>query len=256
MKTNAVSYVRTAAISQNTIGYTRVSSQEQVKEGNSLEAQKQNIEKYCYMKEMNLIEVICEPGISAGVPLSKRIGGQRLNQIIKEGEIKSVVVTKLDRLFRNANDCLNTIKDWETENIGLHIIDLGGQTINTRETAGKLLISLLAVMAEWEKNIIRDRTIEAMQFLKSNNRYTGGHSPYGFKFGPNKELELNEDEQKVIQIICKLRADGESVTQISKYLIENDIKSRGNKPICNAQIIKIIRNQLKEEPPKRKRSRK
>lgn len=251
MKTNAIGYTRIACIGQNALGYTRVSSQEQVRDGNSLEAQKQNIERYCYLKELNLIEVICEPGISAGIPLSKRVGGQKLTQIVYNGKVNSIVVTKLDRLFRDANDCLNTIKDWENENIGLHIIDLGGQTINTRETAGKLLISLLAVMAEWEKNIIRDRTKEAMQYLISNNRYTGGCVTYGYQIGPDKILEPNEDEQKIIDLICSLRNDGASVTTISKKLIEQNIKSRGNKPICNTQIIKILRQNIAEEKPKK-----
>lgn len=257
----AIGYARIACINQNnngsqmennnSIGYTRVSTHEQAKDGNSIEIQKQNIERYCYLKELNLLEIITEPGVSAGIPLHKRTGGQSLLELMYNKDVNHIIVTKLDRLFRDADDCLSTIKEWEKFNIGLHIIDLGGLTINTKETAGKLFLSIMAVMAEWEKNVIRDRTREAMQQLILNKKYTGGKVPFGFKIGENNELESNEKEKEVISIICSMRAEGATVTEIHKKLVELNIGSRGNKPICNAQIVKILRkNKFMSEKPK------
>ena len=65
---------------------------------------------------------------------------------------------KLDRLFRDAADCLNVTKHWDKRNIALHLIDVGGQTIDTSSSMGRFFLTMMAGVAEMERNLIRDRT--------------------------------------------------------------------------------------------------
>lgn len=224
------------------IGYVRVSTYEQAVGGISLETQMDNIRTYCTLRGLNLIEIISDPGTSAGIQLSERNGGRELLSTLISRKASSLVVVKLDRLFRDTIDCLMTIESWDKKDTSLHIIDFGGQTINTKESVGKFLITVLAGVAELEKNRIRERTSEAMQYMKREGKYTGGKVPYGFRVNKNKELEPYWEEQVIIEKIISAHNIGTSVSQIIKELNDENYQSRSNAPFSRTQICKIINN--------------
>ena len=83
-------------------------------------------------------------------------------EAIQKDKADAVVMLKLDRGFRNAADCLNTIGDWEKTGIALHVIDLGGNLIDTTSVAGRFMLVVLAGAAEIERNLTREWTRSAM----------------------------------------------------------------------------------------------
>ena len=93
-------------------GYIRVSSVEQTK-GTSLTEQHRQIEAYAILKEIELLGVLVDPAIKGEVPIHHRPNGKILVEAINNGAIDCVVVTKLDRAFRSASDCLVTVEAWE-----------------------------------------------------------------------------------------------------------------------------------------------
>jgi len=98
---------------------------------------------------MRLVDVIGEDnGTSAGKPLGTRQGGQKLLKAIKTKKAQHVVILKLDRAFRNAADCLSTVEQWDRKGITLHIVDLGGNSIDTTSAAGRFMLTVLAGAAE------------------------------------------------------------------------------------------------------------
>lgn len=101
--------------------YIRVSTGEQARGGVSLTAQ---------------TEVIREEGVSAAKPLATRPGGERPLQLVARKKVKHVVALKLDRLFRDAEDALHQTKAWDKAGIALHLVDMGGQTLNTATAWG------------------------------------------------------------------------------------------------------------------------
>jgi len=90
----------------NAVACVRVSTEEQATEGVSLDAQEAAIRSCCAMRGLELAEVVVDVGVSAGKPLSTREGGAYLLDLVKRGKVQAVVTYKLDRLFRDANDCL------------------------------------------------------------------------------------------------------------------------------------------------------
>ena len=106
-------------------GYIRVSSVEQLK-GTSLDEQKRQIEAYATLKEIELLGVIIDPAIKGEIPIHLRPQGRLLVEAIDNGAIDTVIICKLDRAFRSASDCLVTVETWEKQNIGLHILNVGG----------------------------------------------------------------------------------------------------------------------------------
>ena len=121
----------------NAIGYVRCSTQEQADSGLGLTAQAECIRAYCHMKKLVLLEIIDDPGVSGGKPLADREGGKQLLEKIKKRKADAVVMLRLDRMFRNAGDCLTTVEKWEKSGIALHVVDLGGNAIDTTSAAGR-----------------------------------------------------------------------------------------------------------------------
>src|SRR5262245_40127695 len=130
------------------IGYVRVSTEEQAREGVSLGAQEERLRAYCAMQGLELIDVVCEPGVSGSVALLGRPAGARLAEAIRERSVEHVVALKLDRLFRDAVDALTQTRQWDRSGIALHLVDMGGQSLNSASAMGRLFLTVLAGLAE------------------------------------------------------------------------------------------------------------
>ncbi len=109
------------------IGYTRCSTHEQADSGLGLDVQTERIRAYCTLKGLALLDIITDAGVSGGKPLATRDGGQRLLDAIRKRKAGAVVMLKLDRMFRNAGDCLNTVEKWDKTGVALHVVDLGAE---------------------------------------------------------------------------------------------------------------------------------
>ena len=131
------------------VAYLRVSTNEQAESGLGLESQNSRIRAYCTMRNLDLIEAITDAGVSGGKPLASRDGGKRLLAMIRQLKADAVVMLKLDRMFRNAGDCLTTIEQWERSGIALHVVDLGGNAIDTTSAAGRFMLVVLAGALKW-----------------------------------------------------------------------------------------------------------
>ena len=98
------------------IGYVRVSTEDQAKEGVSLDNQKAKIEAYCQLKDLELSEIVEDAGISA--KNLKRPGVQKVLRMARKKKIDAIVVYKLDRIFRSTVDALETTKMFDKREVG------------------------------------------------------------------------------------------------------------------------------------------
>jgi DNA invertase Pin-like site-specific DNA recombinase len=177
------------------VGYVRVSTQEQVKGGVSLDAQVERLRAYALLAGLDLVEIIREEGVSAATPIAHRPGGQRLIQLVagKKPVANHVVALKLDRLFRDAADALNQTRAWDHSGVALHLVDMGGQSLNTASAMGRMILTMLAGFAEWERNLIAERTADALAHKKANG-VAYGQTPFGYQ---RKDTKLTEDPQEL-----------------------------------------------------------
>ena len=225
----------------NAIGYARCSTQEQADSGLGIAGQINCIKAYCLLKGLELIETIVDEGISGGKTLSSREGGQRLLRVVRERKAEAVIMLKLDRMFRNASDCLSTIEAWDKSNISLHVIDLGGNAIDTTSAAGRFMLVVLAGAAEMERNLIRERTKSALAVKRSNGQRISGHIPYGFDLGADDTTLLaNEQEQAVIREIHTMRDEGMSFPKIAQCLSDKGIPTKNGNGSWNQSTIRAI----------------
>ena len=207
------------------IGYLRVSTEEQANEGVSLDAQRATIQAYATLRGLDLIEIIVDEGVSGGKELASRPGGSRVAELASKGKVQAVIACKLDRLFRDAADCLNTTKEWDRKDVALHLIDVGGQSIDTSSTMGRFFLTMMAGVAEMERNMIRDRTKAAMSHKRTKGERISRFAPFGFKFEGDTVI-ADETEQAIISDIRTLRDGGWSYQRICDELFDRGILTK------------------------------
>lgn len=204
--------------------YTRISTLEQLK-GVSLEAQEERLRAYCTMNGLEVApgDVIREEGVSASVPLHKRPGGARLLERLNDG-VCNLCALKLDRVFRDAEDALRMTKAWDRAGVTLHLIDMGGASLNTGSAMGRMLLTCMAGFAELERNLVSERTALSLDH-KRRHREVFNHPPYGFNVvGP--ALVENAAEIAVVNLIRERRDDGWSLEMIAQALNEDGVPTK------------------------------
>jgi site-specific DNA recombinase len=185
--------------------------------------QQERIAAYCKMAGLELVEVITERGVSGKIKLSKRPEGARVLALL-EGGVCHIVALKLDRLFRNAGDALATVEEWEAAGIHLHLIDMGGQSINTASSIRKMLLTMLAGFAEFERNLISERTTSALRYKKAHG-LVYNRAVYGFD-ATGGALVPNTSEQRILERMKALRAEGVSYSGIANELNGDGVLSK------------------------------
>ncbi len=208
------------------VGYIRCSTHEQAESGLGLDAQTQRIRAYCTMKGIELVDIIADPAVSGGKPLATREGGQRLLDAIGSRKAGVAVILKLDRMFRNACDCLATVESWDRARVALHIVDLGGNSVDTTSAAGKFMLTVLAGAAEMERNLTRERTKSALAVKRANGQRIGT-VPYGFDLADDgNTLTRNDAEQAVIEDMQAMRSKGWTLEAIAEELTEQRTRTK------------------------------
>lgn len=157
------------------IGYIRVSSDEQARNGHSLGVQDAALHKYCDLYDHDLLDVIIDDGVSAGIELAKRPGGAQLMDRLRDGDADGVVFTDLDRMFRLTLDGLITAQWFERRGLTIAAVN---EHIDTSDPDGKLLLTIKLGMAERERNKTSQRNQRVTAGLMAAGKVYG-HTPYG-----------------------------------------------------------------------------
>ena len=216
------------------IGYVRVSTREQAREGISLDVQETAIRAYCRLRGLTLVDVIRDPAESTVRPLAQRPGGACLAETVARGSAQHVIGFKLCRLFRDVLDCRTHVDQWDRDGVAFHLVDLGGQTIDTSTAMGKFALTVLAAAAEMERDKIRENTQAAMDWKRARGERVAGRVPYGYRLagtgattGPGAgRLEKHPAEQRVISRIKGLRTRGWAVRAIAQRLNDESVPNR------------------------------
>ena len=193
------------------VGYIRVSSIKQADSGISLEAQRSKIKAYATMNSLNL-EIVEDAGISA--KSLDRPGMAKVLQLVHSRKVSMIIVTKVDRISRSVSDLNNLVKLFNKNQVEFVSI---GDSIDTSSASGRLNVNIMASVSQWEREIIGERTSEALQQLRSEGKRISRFAPYGFKLNGSGVVE-DADEQKAVKVIHQLRQDGLSLRRIASEL--------------------------------------
>jgi site-specific DNA recombinase len=223
---------------QRDIGiYTRVSTEEQAREGLSLDEQKHRLESYCHAMGWNQqIRFFIDEGESA--KNLERPQLQLLMEEVKENNLSRVIVTKLDRLSRKLSDLLALIDLFQSHKVSFISIS---ESFDTNTPSGRLTLQVLGAVAEFERERIRERVIDNM-FHAANQGQWLTSAPYGYEL-IGKKLSIVEDEAKVVSRIYEMFLKEDlGYYAIAKKLNEKGIPSHSGKEWWNRTIKLMLTN--------------
>ena len=190
--------------------YARVSTQEQVENGNSLEFQIDKLKAYCQLHELKVVGEYIDAGVS-GAKFNRPALNKLKNDIEK---IDIVLIYKLDRLSRSIKDTMLLIEDiFKPNNIDL--ISLS-ENFDTSQAMGMATIGMLSTFAQLERETIKERMIAGKIQAVKNGKYIN-HAPFGYKKVDGK-LVKDEDTRKCVEFIFKKLLEGYSTTKIAKMI--------------------------------------
>jgi DNA invertase Pin-like site-specific DNA recombinase len=222
--------------------YLRVSTDEQVRHGVSLEAQEERLRAYCTMRGFHVVAVIRDEGVSAYKHLHTRPGGAQLLSLIEAGKARHVVAYKLDRLFRNAADALTLTEHWNAAGVALHLVDMGGAAIDTAGSTGRMMLTMLAGFAEFERALISERTMVALAHKKKHLQ-AYGPTPYGYTRSDGL-LEAHTDELATVAQVQEWSQDGLSLRAICQRLNDAGTTTRRGGRWYPESVRYLLRNDL------------
>ncbi len=179
----------------------------------------------------------------------ERDGFQKMMKKIRQGKISKVLVYRLDRISRSLADfvsILDTFKEYGVEFVSTQ------EAFDTSSPYGELIVKILAVFAEFERQSIIQRVTQAYEHRSEMGFYMGGRRPYGFELEPTvinniktKKLKPVEEEAEQIKYIFETYA-AENVTlgRLQKNLAENDIKPLSGGGWTTAKLSAILKNPI------------
>lgn len=225
--------------------YLRCSTDEQKQSGLGLDAQQAACVSWCRMRGLVEPVMFIDEAESGATPLASRPAGKRLLDKLNEGPC-TVVVSRLDRLFRNSADATATIERWTKEGVQLISISEG---FDMSTAVGRFIARTMANFAELERELIGERTTAALDQKRQRGERISRDSPFGSSWQASGRVNADGEpilvavpcaaELDAIRVMRNLRRHGWSLRKIARELDRRCIRPRNAASWC-ASSVKLI----------------
>ena len=216
------------------IGYIRVSTEKQANEGVSLEAQEAKIVTWCKANGYELVKVYVDAGIS-GKRMDTRKELLAALASLKKG--MALVSYSLSRLARSTKDALaigEAVAKKKADMVSLT------EQIDTTTAAGKMMFQMLSVLAEFERNLVAERTTNALQHKKRTGQKYTNQTPYGFEAIEGRLVQVQQESEIVAEIQAS-RTGGNTLQFIADSLNTRGIPTKTGKQWAPATIHLLLK---------------
>ncbi len=221
------------------VGYVRVSSKAQAEKGESLTTQRDGIKRYIEAHEWTLVEIFADEGISGG-SVKRRPDLQRLLSEAREKSFDVVVIHRLSRLGRSARDLLNIVN--ELNECGVKLCSIKDQ-VDFSTPYGRAMFTMLSGIAELEREIIGEQSLENRVALAKKNIPAAGRTPFGRIYDKETgEWSLDEEKVEAIRWAADEYLDGKSLLDISEIL-----RTRYGLPLGYTNLITVLTERCGDE---------
>jgi DNA invertase Pin-like site-specific DNA recombinase len=193
-----------------------------------------------------LIDILADEGISGST--LERPGLQAALHMLRRGRANTLLVSKLDRLSRSLRDVCSLVDDYFTDE-RYHLLSVCGM-VNTHTAAGRMLMLNLANFNQFEREMISERTRDALQHMKAQGVRLG-HAPYGYEHVNQLDdkgrrlLVPLASEQQVIARMAEAHAAGVGINDIARQLNAEGIRARRGGDWCRRMVSVVLQREGK-----------
>lgn len=222
------------------VAYCRVSTKGQVGDDKyGIDAQIADIKKYCEANDIEVVNWYIDEGVSGAEKrrpaLDKLLEGEVTNP-----PVQYIVLAKADRLSRDVS--LYYVFRHMLSELGLEILSATENWSAQDKLTALILENFLALMADIEKERIRQRMSGGRKIKAAKGGYSGGQAPMGYKVSEG-HLVINEDEAETVRFLFKCKADGYSMRQTVAALNDAGYRTRNGKPFVISTVQSIWNNE-------------
>jgi site-specific DNA recombinase len=235
--------------------YTRKSTEEGLQqEFNSLDAQRESAEAYIRSQKHEGWQLLPEPYDDGGYTGGNmdRPAIQRLLSDIDHSRVDCVVVYKVDRLSRSLLDFAKMMEIFDKRGVSFVSVT---QQFNTTNSLGRLTLNILLSFAQFEREIISERTRDKLSAARRKGKWIGGHPVLGYDIDPKGgRIIVNGEQAQRVRAIFDLYVRHGSISSVWEELARREWKSkqwtteagvtRGGKPISKSGLYGILTNAL------------
>jgi len=235
--------------------YTRKSTDENLDlEFNTLDAQRESAENFISSQRSEgwvcLPEKYNDGGFTGGN--MERPALKQLLADVNAGKVDCIVVYKVDRLSRSISDFARIMETFEKHKVSFVSVT---QQFNTTTSMGRLMLNVLLSFAQFEREIISERTRDKIAATRRKGKWSGGYPILGYDIHPKGgKLLLNESEESRVRDIFELFLKHEAliatITELdqrgwtTKRWIGRDGKEKGGRPFDKSSLYTLLKNVL------------
>jgi DNA invertase Pin-like site-specific DNA recombinase len=232
--------------SKRFIGYIRVNTAEQGESDLGLADQRKRIKGWAAAEEHTLVAIEKDVGVSGTVAPEKRPGLSSALDALRRGDADGLVAVKLDRFSRSVSDALSLATMLKKKRKHLACVS---EKIDTSTASGKLFLNMLAAMAQWERDVIAERTTAALAEVARQGRARSRFTPFGYHTdsggttmarGNSGKLVKDAEEQKTLRRMLALDAKGLVPQAIADKLNDAGRRTRGGKKWYRQLVYRIL----------------
>ncbi|TYR75539.1 recombinase family protein [Rossellomorea vietnamensis] len=219
--------------------YLRVSTSEQADEGYSIAAQKNRLEAFCTSQGWDIVRWYIDEGISAKD--TKRPELQSMLNGVRKKVFDVVLVYRLDRLTRSVLDMYQLLQEFEQHNVKFKSAT---EVYDTTTATGRLFLTLIASLAEWERQNLGERVSFGMEEKAKQGKWTVSTPPFGYS-KEGEELVINESEAALVRRIYRTYLEGsKGMSKIAMELTQAGYRTNSNSLFTAARLKYILTNPI------------
>ncbi|MDD4910490.1 MAG: recombinase family protein [Candidatus Omnitrophica bacterium] len=221
--------------------YIRVSTEDQAREGYSLEVQEEYLCGYAKREQYQVYKIYKDEGISGYT--KERPALQQLLSDVKNGKFGLVIVYKIDRFSRRLKDLISLVEELAEKEVAFKSAT---EPFDTSTSAGNLMFQQLGSFAEFERNRIKERVFPGMiKGVKAGHWQGARFAPYGYHYNKEKKLlEVVPEQAEIVKTIYSMYLLGKTTSEITAHLYHMGYKTRTGIKFHSKLICDILKNKV------------